>query len=53
MLPEDYMDSRTLRHMDNDDFDWTDAESLVFVASILIWIYLVGCGLWLIFQELI
>lgn len=52
MDPEDYMDSRTLKHMDNMDTDWTIAETVVFAASILIWLYLVGYGVWLIYQKL-
>lgn len=53
MIPEDYLDSRTLHHMDNMDSDWTDAAKAASACFLILWLLLAAYGVWLIYQELI
>lgn len=39
MNPEDYLDSRTFDHMDGRDSDHEEADGIVFVVALGVWIW--------------
>lgn len=53
MNPEDYLDSRTEKHMDNMDTDWSLPESVVFCCSLGLLLWFAGWGFWKLLMEVL